>query len=793
MATTLISLNVSLKSSSIPYGLIAQAAFADVETTFLDTAEHDEVVLSHTGKSITDQGEITHLLAQKSGFVQGSSKTPDFLKIATSLRGNIAFPELVAILDNLDDHLAYRTYLIGHELSSTDLAIWGACRGSGQVLGLFKRNQHPHLLRFFSHLESLPIPQQVLSSINLAKQQKTQTSKGATTGFTLDLPGAEMGKVVTRFPPEPSGYLHVGHAKAAMLNQYFAKAYKGELLIRFDDTNPANEKEEFERTIMEDLEMMEIVGDRVSHSSDYFDVLAEYAVKIIKAGHAYADDTDGAVMKQERMDGIASKNRDKSVEENLAILEEMKKGTQEGLRWCIRAKISVDDPNKAMRDPVIYRCNVESPHHRTGDKWKVYPTYDFTCPILDSIEGVTHALRANEYRDRNAQYAWFQETLGLRPSAIWDFSRLNFNYTLLSKRKLKKFVEEGLVWGWDDPRFPTIRGLRRRGMTAEALRQYILGLGASQSILQLEWDAPWATNKKVIDPIAPRYYAVEKEDCVRVTVTGGPAEVEIKEMPRHKKNPAIGTKKTVYASEIIIEQADARGLTDGEEITLMDWGNAIVRQIRKSGEVVESIEMELHLAGDFKKTEKKITWLASASAAPKLLNASLVDFDYLLTKKKIEEGEDWLKFVTPVTEFRKAAFVDSNCAVLERGAVIQFERKGYYILDSLKTGDAGAEEEMVFFLIPDGKVATVASKAEKSGTGSGLANNNDADRNQDAKKGGSNTSDKAGRSAETTGGAGAAGYTSGSGVAPMYSVKAMTSDEPIEVTGLKMYTVKPVY
>jgi glutamyl-tRNA synthetase len=195
-----------------------------------------------------------------------------------------------------------------------------------------------------------------------------------------------MGEVVTRFPPEPSGYLHVGHAKAAMLNQYFARAYKGKLLIRFDDTNPANEKEEFATTIMEDLQMMEIVGDMVSHSSDFFDVLAEHAVKIITSGNAYADDTEGAIvrrtglwqhcshmcglkalqMKQERFDGIASQNRNKPVAENLAIFEEMKRGTVEGQRWCIRAKISYDDVNKALRDPVIYRCNVANPHHRTG-------------------------------------------------------------------------------------------------------------------------------------------------------------------------------------------------------------------------------------------------------------------------------------------------------------------------------------------------------------------------------------------------------------------------------------------
>lgn len=764
-------LNLSLKAGALSYGLIAQAAFANIETSFSTSGEH-EISLRHNGKLFTDWDEIASVLADCSKPAQGSSKGLEFLKSSTRLRENLAFNELTGVMDELDDYLAFRTFFVGRELSSVDLAIWGACKSSGQVLGVLKRGQHPHLSRFYNYLEKLPIPQQVVASVNAAKKGNTNkqgsTTDDSNTGFIFDLPNAKMGEVVTRFPPEPSGYLHIGHAKAAMLNQYFAKGYKGKLLIRFDDTNPANEKEEFEKTITEDLEMMEIVGDNLSHSSDYFDLLADYAVKIIKEGNAYADDTDGARMKQERMDGIPSKNRDKSPEESLAIFEEMRKGTEEGQRWCIRAKISVDDPNKAMRDPVIYRCNVANVHHRTGDKWKIYPTYDFCCPILDSIEGVTHALRANEYRDRNVQYAWFQTALGLRPCTIWDFSRLNFNYTLLSKRKLKKFVEEGMVWGWDDPRFPTIRGLRRRGMTAEALRAFILGLGASQSILQLEWDALWATNKKVIDPVAPRYYAIEKQDSVKVTIRGGPAKAETKEMPRHKKNPAVGTKQTVYASDILLEQQDAKSLSEGEEITLMDWGNAIVRSIQKSpAGVVESIEMDLHLQGDFKKTEKKITWLACSSDAPPLLNAELVDFDYLLTKKKIEEDDDWQSFVTPTTEFRKAAFVDSNCKVLEKGTIIQFERKGYYILDAIE--DTG----LVFFLVPDGKMATVASKADKSATTSSAIGQ--------------------GSGANTVNTGAGVPESSTRPVGPMYSVKPLLSSDPLDVGGVNMYNVKPVY
>jgi len=230
-------------------------------------------------------------------------------------------------------------------------------------------------------------------------------------------------------------------------------------------------------------------------------------------------------MREERGQGIASKRRDATVEENLLRFGEMTKGTKEGVRWCLRAKMSVDNPNKAMRDPVIYRCNLD-PHHRTGyapsrltlsqlltpfrSKWKVYPTYDFACPVVDVLEGVTHALRTIEYRDRNPQYHWIIEALGLRAVNIWDFSRLNFVYTLLSKRKLRWFVDEGLVSGWDDPRFPTVRGIRRRGMTVEALTQFMLSQGPSQAIVSLEWDSIWVLNKKIIDPIAPRFWSVLK-------------------------------------------------------------------------------------------------------------------------------------------------------------------------------------------------------------------------------------------------------------------------------------------
>ena len=498
-----------------------------------------------------------------------------------------------------------------------------------------------------------------------------------------------------------SGYLHIGHAKAALLNDYFAhEKYKGTLLCRFDDTNPSKEKEEFQNAILEDLELMGIRPDKTSYTSDYFEELYQYGVRMLKEGKAYADDTEQQTMRDERMNGIASKRRNATAEENLAHFEDMKAGSDEGARWCIRAKMSVDNPNKAMRDPVIYRCNPTS-HHRTGSKWKIYPTYDFCCPIVDSMEGVTHALRTIEYRDRNPQYEWILNALGLRKVHIWDFARMNFVRTLLSKRKLTKFVDQGIVWGWDDPRFPTIRGIRRRGMTVEALREFILKQGPSRNIINLDWTLFWATNKKCIDPVAPRHTAIHDDNVVTAVVKGARVAAYTEDKPKHGKNPDLGTKKVAYSPSILISQIDAQGFAQDEEITLMNWGNAIVRKISHSlnplNRTVSALELELHLQGDVKKTKQKITWLSKEGQA--LVPVELVDFDYLITKDKLEEEDNVDDFLTKETEFRSRARADCNVAELRAGDIIQFERLGYFRVD--RPFQHG--EPAILFNIPTGK------------------------------------------------------------------------------------------
>lgn len=273
---------------------------------------------------------------------------------------------------------------------------------------------------------------------------------------------AVQGQVVTRFPPEPSGYLHIGHVKAAMMNYHYSRMHEGKMILRFDDTNPMNEKIEFVDNIIRDLKTLGITPDSVTYSSDYFEMIQDHMKRLISDGKAYADNTPAEEMKEQRDAGVESKHRQNTVEQNLALFEGMLKG--EKMDYCIRAKLNMQDKVKCLRDPVFYRTK-DIPHHRTGDRYKAYPTYDFCCPIVDSVEGVTHALRTIEYRDRNALYAWVQKSLDLRPVVIYDFSKLNLLSTCLSKRKLRWFVENNHVDGWNDPRFPTIQGIMRRGMT----------------------------------------------------------------------------------------------------------------------------------------------------------------------------------------------------------------------------------------------------------------------------------------------------------------------------------------
>uniref|UniRef100_A0A6A7FM92 Bifunctional glutamate/proline--tRNA ligase-like n=1 Tax=Hirondellea gigas TaxID=1518452 RepID=A0A6A7FM92_9CRUS len=534
-------------------------------------------------------------------------------------------------------------------------------------------------------------------------------------GKFVELPDAKMGEVVVRFPPEASGYLHIGHAKAALLNQHYQLAFKGTLVMRFDDTNPAKEDAHFEEVILGDLKLLQIKPDRFTHTSDYFDLMLEYCEKLIKKGLAFVDDTDAETMKAERDERKDSRNRSNSAEKNLSMWEDMKKATASGLKCAVRAKIDMSSNNGCMRDPTIYRCKLE-PHIRTGTKYKVYPTYDFACPIVDSIEGVTHALRTTEYHDRDEQFFWFLDKLELRKLHIYEYSRLNMNNTVLSKRKLAWFVEQGLVDGWDDPRFPTVRGILRRGMTVEGLKEFIISQGSSRAVVNMEWDKIWSFNKKVIDATAPRYVALEKSSLLPVNIANATEQATTAQ--KHPKDPAIGTKTVWIGPKILIEAVDAAELKEGQNATFINWGNLLIKKVNREEGKIISVDAETNLSNtDYKKT-LKLTWLVDTSKAP-LTPVLCVDFDHLISKGVLVKDEDFKKFVGHKTRFETSMLGDDELKQLKVGDIIQIQRKGFFRVDEpYKEASLSSckESPIVLFSIPDGHVKEAATSAASKKT-----------------------------------------------------------------------------
>lgn len=431
------------------------------------------------------------------------------------------------------------------------------------------------------------------------------------------LKNAKLGEVVTRFPPEPSGYLHIGHVKAALLNFHYSRIYKGKMILRFDDTNPSKEKNEFVDSIMEDLKTLGIEHDKLTYTSDNFKMIEGMMSKMIAENKAYCDNTNVEDMRKQRMEGISSKCREQTPDENQKIWEKLLKGEADD--YCVRGKIDMSAKNKCMRDPVFYRVN-KTPHHRCGTQYVAYPTYDFACPIVDSYEGVTHCLRTNEYADRNEQYKWVLKATGLRDVTIYDFSRLNFVNVCLSKRKLQWFVDTKRVESWEDPRFPTLRGILRRGLRVETLIEFMLEQGPSKNVNLMEWDKIWAINKKIIDPISPRFTAIASDRIAHVLLINGPKEVTMDSVPMSQQNANLGNKVIYRSRKIMIEKEDAASLKVDEKITLMKWGNARIVKI------VENTDGSLYLEGelmeedkDFKST-KKINWLSEESCLVKLFS-----------------------------------------------------------------------------------------------------------------------------------------------------------------------------
>ncbi|XP_073904393.1 bifunctional glutamate/proline--tRNA ligase isoform X3 [Castor canadensis] len=628
-------------------------------------------------------------------------------------------------INELNHCLSLRTYLVGNSLTIADLCVWAALKGNAAWQEQLKQNKIPvHVKRWFGFLEAQQALQSVVTKWDVSiNKTKVAPEKKQDVGKFIELPGAEMGKVTVRFPPEASGYLHIGHAKAALLNQHYQVNFKGKLIMRFDDTNPEKEKEDFEKVILEDVAMLHIKPDQFTYTSDHFEIIMKYAEKLIQEGKAYVDDTPAEQMKAEREQRIESKHRKNSVEKNLQMWEEMKKGSQFGQSCCLRAKIDMSSNNGCLRDPTLYRCKIQ-PHPRTGNKYNIYPTYDFACPIVDSIEGVTHALRTTEYHDRDEQFYWIIEALGIRKPYIWEYSRLNLNNTVLSKRKLTWFVNEGLVDGWDDPRFPTVRGVLRRGMTVEGLKQFIAAQGSSRSVVNMEWDKIWAFNKKlrvlckkVIDPVAPRYVALLQKEVVPVHVPE--TREEMKEVAKHPKNPDVGLKPVWYSPKVFIEGADAETFSEGEMVTFINWGNINITKIHKNtdGKIV-SLDAKLNLENkDYKKTTK-ITWLAETSQALPI-PAICVTYEHLITKPVLGKDEDFKQYVNKNSKHEELMLGDPCLKDLKKGDIIQLQRRGFFICDQPYepiSPYSCKEAPCILIHIPDGHTKEMPTSGSKEKT-----------------------------------------------------------------------------
>ena len=512
------------------------------------------------------------------------------------------------------------------------------------------------------------------------------------------------GRVQTRFPPEPNGYLHLGHAKSTYLNFGLAAEFGGHTNLRFDDTNPEKEEQEYVDSIIRDVEWLGWKWEGLYYASDYFDQLYEWAIQLIKAGKAYVDDLSAEEVRRYRGSltelGKESPYRNRSVEENLDLFERMRAGEFPDGSRTLRAKIDMASPNLNMRDPVMYRI-LRATHHRTGDKWCIYPMYDYAHGQSDSIEHITHSICTLEFEDHRPLYNWFIEQLGIFPSQQIEFDRLNMTYTLLSKRKLLQLVQEGHVSGWNDPRMPTISGIRRRGYTPEALRNFCAAIGASKTngiieLAMLEHYVREDLNRK-----AQRAMAVLRP--LRVIIDNYPdGQVEHLQVVNNPEEPSAGSRDVVFSRELYIEQDDFREdppkkffrLSPGREVRLRGGYFIKCAHVLKdaTGAITEvhctyDPETRSGNAPDGRKVKATIHWVSADHA----VDAEVRLYENLFLKEDpnaVEEGKTFLDNLNP-----NSLVVLTNCklerslAKAEAGDRFQFERLGYFCVDPDTTSE----------------------------------------------------------------------------------------------------------
>lgn len=516
-----------------------------------------------------------------------------------------------------------------------------------------------------------------------------------------DLATGKHDSVQTRFPPEPNGYLHIGHAKSICLNFGIAKDYQGKCNLRFDDTNPVKEDIEYINSIQKDVQWLGFQWEgSIHYSSDYFDQLYQYAIELINKGLAYVDELSAEEIREYRgtlkEPGKNSPYRSRSVDENLALFEKMRAGGFEEGKACLRAKIDMASPFIVMRDPVLYRIKFAE-HHQTGNKWCIYPMYDFTHCISDALENITHSLCTLEFQDNRRLYDWVLDniTIPCHPRQ-YEFSRLNLEYTVMSKRKLNQLVTENIVNGWDDPRMPTISGLRRRGYTAESIREFCLRIGVTKQENNVEMAALESCIRDDLNENAPRAMAVI--DPVRLVIENMPEGEEILVAPNHPNKPEMGTREVPFSREIYIDRADFKEeanrqykrLVLGKEVRLRNAYVIKAERVEKDdqGEITtiyctydaETLNKD---PADGRKVKGVIHWVSIPHAIP----AEIRLYDRLFSVPNPAAEDDFLSTINPESLVIREGFVERSLKDVAIEKAYQFEREGYFCADKLSTAD----------------------------------------------------------------------------------------------------------
>ncbi len=515
-----------------------------------------------------------------------------------------------------------------------------------------------------------------------------------------DLKSGRFKYVRTRLPPEPNGYLHIGHAKAFLIDYLVAHEQGGELYLRFDDTNPVKEDVEYVQAIKEDARWLGIEWVKETYASDYFDELYEWAVELVNKGKAYVDDQTPEEVSRKRGTlteaGSDSPYRNRSVEENLDLLERMKNGEFPDGARVLRAKIDMAHPNLNMRDPVMYRIIHEPPHHRTGSKWKIYPMYDWAHGQNDAMEGITHSLCSLEYENHRPLYEWFLDALEVEnPPRQIEFARLVLNYTILSKRYLRQLVDEGRVSGWDDPRMPTLRALRRRGYTPEAILDFIRRVGVAKADTVIDISLLEACIREDLNKRAPRRMGVLHP--LKLVIDNYPdGQVEEMEAVNNPEDPAAGTRKVPFSKVLYIEQDDFREepppkyhrLYPGNEVRLRYAYFVTCTRVVKDPETGEVSAVHCTYdpatrggdSPDGRRVKSTIHWVSAEHAIP----AEVRLYDRLFTVEN-PDSDSFKEYLNPNSLEVLKAFVEPSLAKVEPGFRLQFERQGYFCADQDST------------------------------------------------------------------------------------------------------------